>query len=151
METLVIQSTIDNLPQVEAFVADICDDKHLGRYFATISVAVGQAVENAIVHGNRLDETKQVTIGCTNTRGGIVFTVADEGEGFDYVRYSDFPAEDAKGEGLFMMRMLADQVEYSRNGSMVSLQFAVRGIVDKDSDRRIAALERYFAPVAVQA
>ena len=78
MERIVIQSNIANLVKVEQFLDTVCDTMNIHNYYATISVAVLQAVENAILHGNKSDESKSVYIKYSKCRGGIAFIIEDE-------------------------------------------------------------------------
>jgi len=49
-----------------------------------IEIALGEALENAIVHGNREDPDKRVYLTCRCTPDGEVsITVQDDGQGFD--------------------------------------------------------------------
>lgn len=71
MEKLAIQSDMSNIVKVEDFVSRICSDKNINNYYATISMSVLQAVENAIIHGNNSDSTKIVTVISGECRGGV--------------------------------------------------------------------------------
>ena len=93
METIKIQSVEANIPQVEAYLESVCSDFNCYNYFGTISVAVLQAVENAIVHGNKCNPDKTVTIKYSRAKGGLAFVVEDEGNGFDYTQYTDLPTD----------------------------------------------------------
>lgn len=142
MESIVIQSTKENLVQVEAFLSDICDEYHVGNYFATISVAVMHAVQNAMEHGNKFDASKKVSIICGHCMGGVYFSIEDEGEGFDYIQYGDFPIE-GRGEGIFLIKTLCDRMEYSDSGRQVRLEFAINGIESSDSLERRSLMKKF--------
>lgn len=149
-EQFVIQSDIAVLSSVEERLFHFCHLCHVGNYFSAVSVAVLQAVENAIVHGNGADATKAVTLTMGTCRGGLFVEVADQGEGFDYDRYGDLPADGTTaGEGVFIMRQLADKVTYSDGGRRVRLEFSVAGIDPVDALERAAVLQAHFAPVTV--
>ena len=104
MEHIVIQSNTANLTKVEQFLDTICDTMNIHNYYGIISVAVIQAVENAVLHGNKSDESKSVSIKYSKCKGGIAFIVEDEGEGFNYKDYSDLSLEGGKGDGIFLMQ-----------------------------------------------
>ena len=143
-ETFVIQSDISLLPYVEERLFHFCHECHVGNYYGAVSVAVLQAVENAIVHGNGSDAAKKVALTFGTCRGGIFAEVADEGQGFDHTRYGDLAA----GEGIFVMRQLADRLTYADGGRRVRLEFVVDGIDPADALERVAVLRQHFAPVA---
>ncbi|MBR4739158.1 MAG: ATP-binding protein [Bacteroidales bacterium] len=143
-ETFVIQSDIALLPAVEERLFHFCRLCHVGNYYSAVSVAVLQAVENAIVHGNGSDAAKQVSLTFGLCRGGLFAEVADQGVGFDHERYGDLSA----GEGIFVMRQLADKVIYSDGGRRVRLEFSVAGIDPADALERVAVLRQHFSLVA---
>lgn len=144
MERIVIQSNVSNLVQIEQFLDTVCVNMNIHNYYATISMAVLQAVENAIVHGNKSDESKRVSIKCSKCRGGISFVVEDEGDGFDYKDYVGFPMESGVGEGVFLMKTLADSCVFSKGGRRVKLEFMIQGIEQARSLERVATLRRFF-------
>ena len=146
MERIVIQSNIANLVKVEQFLDTVCDTMNIHNYYATISVAVLQAVENAILHGNKSDESKSVSIKYSKCRGGIVFVVEDEGEGFNYKGYSGLSLEGGKGDGIFLMQTLSDSCTYSKGGKRVKLEFMIQGIEASRSLERAVTLQNFFDP-----
>lgn len=151
MKELVIQSDVDNLGKVEDFVCALCDEKNIHNYFAVISMAVLQAVENAIVHGNRGDHDKRVKISCANSADGVALTIEDEGAGFDFESYGDIPAEGCAGVGIFMMKMLANGLEFSDGGRRVSLHFRIDGIDEAVACERVAVLKKFYKASLVEA
>jgi serine/threonine-protein kinase RsbW len=68
---------------------------------------------NAIVHGNKLDENKMVIVNAEVEPKRIIWTVTDEGQGFDYNNLADPTApdklEELTGRGVFILKHLADQ------------------------------------------
>lgn len=148
-EEFVIQSDIALLPSVEERIFHFCHECNVGDYHSAVSVAALQAVENAIVHGNGSDVSKKVRVECGTCRGGIYVEVADEGEGFDFGRYGNLPVDESeRGEGIFVMKSLADRMTFSEGGRRVRLEFVVSGIDPADSLERIALLQEHFATVA---
>jgi serine/threonine-protein kinase RsbW len=150
MEKLVIQSDTRNLVDVERFVSAVCDTYNINNYAATISMSLLQAVENAIVHGNNGDISKQVTITSDYCKGGIYFTVSDQGAGFEFAKYGLMP-EEGSGTGIYLMKTLSDRMTYSNNGSTVRLDFVVSGIEASRALERIVTLRNHYAPRFVNA
>ena len=144
MEKIVIQSDIDNIKQVECFVDSVCDQWNIYNYAATITISLIQAVENAIVHGNKNDINKHVTISCYDCLGGVAFSVEDEGTGFDYSVFTDVPKEEGRGTGLFLMRTLSDKIAFYNQGSKVTMEFMINGIEKSRALERISVLKKYF-------
>lgn len=148
-EHFVIQSDISLLPSVEERLFHFCHLCHVGNYYSAVSVAALQAVENAIVHGNGSDAAKTVALTFGTCRGGLFVEVADQGDGFDYEPYGSLPSGDATvGEGIFVMRQLADRMTYSDGGRQVRLEFTVAGIDPADALERVAILQQHFSTVA---
>jgi serine/threonine-protein kinase RsbW len=84
-----------------------------------IEMAVREAVTNAVLHGNRQDESKTVEVGVTDTGAGLVITVRDQGEGFDPAAVADPTAAEnllkASGRGILFMRTFMDEVAWGRH------------------------------------
>ncbi len=81
-----------------------------------IAIAVVEAVTNAIVHGNRCDETKEVRVRYDWSPGLFELTVHDEGRGFDLSCVMD-PTDpercmETSGRGIYIMRQVMDTVDY---------------------------------------
>ena len=150
METLKIQSVEANIPQVEAFIEGVCTDLNCYNYFGTISVAVLQAVENAIVHGNKSNPDKFVTVKYSRVKGGIAFVVEDEGRGFDFNLYNDLPTDTEQGTGIFLMHTLSDGCQFSNKGRKVKLTFQIQGIDAGYSMERANTLTSFFQKATVK-
>ena len=132
MHNLVINSDIKNISEVEKLIDNVCEDLNLSEdIYGNILIAVTEAVNNSIIHGNKNDLSKKVTIEViqSNNKTEVVFTVWDEGEGFDFNNLPDPTApeniEKPDGRGIFLMKNLSDKVEFFNNGSKVSITFVV--------------------------
>ncbi len=123
-----ITSSADNMRLVERLVEDVCDVFNVNEdSYGNIMIAVTEAVNNAIYHGNKSNPDKQVKIGFESDDNHLKFMVADEGEGFDYDALPDptdpLYIDKPHGRGVFLMKNLADKVEYNNNGQEVMLTF----------------------------
>ncbi len=94
---------------------------------ADIAISVTEIVNNGILHGNKSDASKLVTLGIHKDGNVISFTVSDEGPGFDPECIAD-PLEEGNllkevGRGIFIARSLMDAVsfEVQKVGSIVTL------------------------------
>lgn len=99
--------------------------------YGNMLVAVTEAVNNAIQHGNKYDPDKKVNIAYEVEPDQISFTISDEGSGFDYMNLPD-PTdpeniEKPTGRGVFLMKHLADQIIFAENGRVVELYFKTGG------------------------
>lgn len=127
-EKLKISSNPDNLRLVERLIEDVCQVYNVQEdYYGNILIAVTEAFNNAVQHGNQGNPDKNVMIGFENRDELLVFSVTDEGPGFDYQNLPDptDPAniEKISGRGVFLMKNLADKVEFQQNGKEVLLGF----------------------------
>ena len=127
-QKLKIASKTDNLHLVERFVDDFsaCCDINQDVY-GNILIATLEAANNAITHGNKLNENKQAEIVFTKDDQQIIMTVKDEGPGFDYNSIPDPTSpenvENMSGRGVFLMSKLSDKIEFEDNGSFVKMTF----------------------------
>jgi serine/threonine-protein kinase RsbW len=135
-----------NISLMERFIEEICDDNHISDvYFGNIMLAIEEAVKNAIIHGNRQDAGKFVTITFRRKREGLCFTIEDEGSGFNPREIpSPIDSDEVHGNGIFLMRSLADKVAYNPSGNQVELLFTVSSISQEVTLNRISYLKRYF-------
>lgn len=127
-KTLNISSSFENMALVERMVEDVCDDYKVNEdSFGNILIAVTEAVNNAIYHGNKGDANKNITIGVYSHEKDIQFSVSDEGVGFDFLNLPDptdpLNIDKLNGRGVFLMKNLADKVEFNNNGQEVLLTF----------------------------
>ncbi|MFM8848782.1 MAG: ATP-binding protein [Cytophagales bacterium] len=123
-----IPSLSENIRMIESFIDNAKEKYHLNDdIYGNIMIAVTEAVSNAIKHGNRNDSSKNVVLSLSLAEGLIKFKVEDEGSGFDYHNLPDpTTAENLEkpgGRGIFLMKHLADEVEFADNGKVVELSF----------------------------
>ena len=95
--------------------------------YAKILISVVEAVNNAIIHGNKSDSSKNVLVHYSYTNKSIVYTITDSGNGFDYKSVPDPTAPEnvdkVCGRGIYLMKLLSDKLEFSNEGRVVSLTF----------------------------
>jgi serine/threonine-protein kinase RsbW len=81
-----------------------------------VAMAVREAAVNAVLHGNEYDPSRQIEVGLENTGKSLVFTIADEGKGFNPESIPDPLAEEnllrGTGRGIFLIRSLMDEVHF---------------------------------------
>ncbi len=128
MHSIEIGSDLRNLTDVELLIDTVCEDLSLNEdHYGNILIAVTEAVNNAIIHGNNYNSDKRVKIGVEKKDEKVVFIVEDEGAGFDYMNLPDPTApenlEKPDGRGIFLMKNLSDEVIFDHNGSKVSITF----------------------------
>lgn len=125
---LKIVSRIDNLRVVEKEIDEISAEIGIKQdYYGKILVTTMEAVNNAIVHGNKCDETKSVEILISYKNRILKITVSDEGRGFIPKEIPDPTKpeniENFHGRGVFLMSKLADEIEFNERGNEVTMSF----------------------------
>lgn len=123
-----IPSLRENIRMIESFIDNAKEEYKLDDdIYGNIMIAVTEAVNNAIVHGNRSDKSKNVALTLHILDHRIKFTVEDQGKGFDYTTLPDptSPENLAKpgGRGIFLMKHLCDEVAFKDDGKIVELDF----------------------------
>lgn len=100
---------------------------------ADVGLALTEAMNNAIIHGNRMVDGRCVYLRLMGQDGQIDVAVRDEGDGFDPMSVPDptSPENLLKpcGRGIFLMRHLMDDVSFrcrNSGGTEVTMKRAVR-------------------------
>lgn len=97
-----------------------------------IDMAVREVVANAVKHGNKLDESKQVELTFENKDEGFQVTVRDFGEGFHVEDVPDPTNPEnlmkPNGRGILFMRSFMDTVEWfnHKDGGMLVRMLKLR-------------------------
>lgn len=123
-----LPTKIQSLTIVEQIIEDIRNVYGISEeIYGNILVSVTEAVNNAIRHGNQLNEDLPVDFSYTQTENALSFTIKDQGKGFDFNNLPDptHPSniEKPDGRGIYIMKNLADKVEFFDNGSTVIIHF----------------------------
>lgn len=126
-----IASEIGNIVKVENFIDYFTDIYNIEpEIFGKISLCVIEAVNNAILYGNKLDITKHVMFTVYAEDNRLYITVKDDGEGFDYTYIPDptLPDNVVKdaGRGLYLMKTLSDDLIFEDGGSKVTMVFNIK-------------------------
>ena len=128
VERLVFKSDVRNINLVEKLIDDLSEKYDLhDEVYGKLLLSVVEAVNNAIVHGNKMDIEKDVVLEYSIDDTKIDFVITDKGDGFDYEHIPDPTKpeniEKTHGRGIFLMNHLADEIEFLKNGSIVKLSF----------------------------
>lgn len=92
-----------------------------------VTLALHEALANAVIHGAKKDPTKlvRVTASCDRTRG-ILIAVRDPGSGFDLDSIPDPMIGErifsSHGRGIFLINRLMDEVRYKRGGTEIHMR-----------------------------
>ncbi|MGD0583145.1 MAG: ATP-binding protein [Bacteroidales bacterium] len=127
-KNIIIQSEIGNLRLVEKAIDDISSELGISQdNYGKIMVSTMEAVNNAIVHGNKSISSRIVRIEIIHKNKILVISVEDEGQGF---RPEEIPdptklenIQNISGRGVFLMTRLADKIEFNEKGNRVTMSF----------------------------
>jgi serine/threonine-protein kinase RsbW len=128
IEQVTLASDFTSLIGVENIIDTISSSLELQEeFYGNVLIAVTEAVNNAIDHGNKKDATKSVILIVGTTDESICFSIVDEGEGFDFNNLPDPTAPEnilkENGRGIFLMQNLADEMEFENDGRKVNIYF----------------------------
>jgi len=125
-----LASETKSLLVLEEWINKLCDLYQISvEQYGNVLIAITEAVNNAIIHGNKNIANKKTDIEYNIDSQTITFTVFDEGTGFNF---NDLPdptspenLEKPQGRGIFLMNHLADEVNFIDNGNVVQLKFSI--------------------------
>jgi serine/threonine-protein kinase RsbW len=142
--TLKLKSLTSNINSLERFVEEICDEYNINNtYFGNILVSLTEALENAVVHGNKSNPDKKVIVTFESNAKGLVF----EGSGFDFSNIPDatdpVTNPERKGTGIFLIRSLADEVSFRDHGRTIQITFFISSINQQIADDRVSHLNSF--------
>ena len=136
-----LDSTLASVNKAEQAVTEVAaksgfDEDECGR----IAMAVREATVNAVLHGNRYDPTKRVTVSFETIPDSLTITVRDEGPGLDTLLIPDPLAPEnllkQSGRGIFLIRAFMDEVRFRdmSPGTEITMIKFVRG-PDRDGNK----------------
>jgi len=115
---LEIESNAKNLITVEEFVNYFAVDMNINaEKIPGLLLAITEACTNAIIHANKNDETKLVTIDVNKEDNQLIIRVKDQGKGFDPAKIPDPTETDNllkdSGRGIYLMRVYMDDLKFN--------------------------------------
>jgi len=119
---ITLRSSPRSIKRVEGYLQRISSAVELDEIqMHKLMVSLTEAVNNAILHGNKSRADKKVSVRCEVVPGWLLFEIKDEGKGFrpDHVRnpLKEENLHRESGRGIFLMRTLMDKVEFEHLSS----------------------------------
>lgn len=126
--TIEFPSILDNIKIVESFIDNSKEEYRISDdLYGNILIAITEAVNNAIQHGNKYDKEKIVRLTFLSGPSEVSFIIEDEGSGFDYHKLPDPTSSDnllkPDGRGIFLMKHLCDVLKFENQGKKVEMVF----------------------------
>ena len=126
----IFKSDAELLPEIEDYILGTV--KHLNlksELTNNMELAIAEAAANSILHGNKNDPTKNVTVKVILNSSSIIISFADQGKGFRPNEVPDPTKPEnllkGSGRGVHIMKTLVDSLEYifSKEGTELILTF----------------------------
>ncbi len=129
IESLSIPSEFEAVQRVESLIDTVCERLEVNEdSYGNVLIAVTEAVNNAIIHGNKLNKALNVDLFVGDKETDFCFSVKDQGNGFNFNNLPDPTAPEninkEDGRGIFLMRSLAEEVEFDNEGRDVNIYFS---------------------------
>jgi serine/threonine-protein kinase RsbW len=130
-----LPGTTDNLPQLQEFIlAGAARNHALPEVLLKLEMVLEEVFLNIVNHGYSGDRTGNIKAGCTfSDDKGFIVRIIDHGPPFDPSSRPDpdtsLSVEDRNigGLGIFLVRKMADHVEYQRSDgrNILDLSFSL--------------------------
>lgn len=128
---LVIDSKLEEIRRVEQFIKDIANVHQFPESFLyDLMLVVTEAINNAVIHGNCQDHSKQAFLKCIVRKrvkhDDLIVEVKDQGSGFDIEKLPNPLSKEnllkPSGRGVFLMKQFSKvNFVFSENGTTVKL------------------------------
>jgi serine/threonine-protein kinase RsbW len=129
IEEVTLPADFKSLVDVEILVEKVCQTVGIQEdAFGNVLIAVTEAVNNAISHGNEQAPSLSIDVAVGDSIDSFCFKIKDQGLGFDYNNLPDPTAPEnilkENGRGIFLMRNLSDEVSFNESGNEVIIYFS---------------------------
>jgi serine/threonine-protein kinase RsbW len=127
---LAISSKLKNINKVRVFLEEVYKETSLSMSsFNHVFLGISEAVNNSILHGNKLNSEKKVFIRLNLFENQLHIEIEDEGDGFcETVLFDPTTPENIKrehGRGIYIIRQIADDLVFKDNGRKVFILFTL--------------------------
>lgn len=129
VKSFVFQSNLNCIYSLEILLKEMKREFNFApQTYHAILISVNEAISNAIIHGNKFNLHKKVSLIIhMKYSQWICFTIKDEGCGFDYesiANQAEFVNESKPyGRGIYLMEKFANLAFFSEKGTAVDLYF----------------------------
>ena len=130
-KSIFIESKIENINKIERLIDEVSEEARINsEIYGKMLIATVEAVNNAIVHGNKEDESKMVKVDVNVENDYVSIFIEDDGPGFNFYNVPDPTTpeniENIHGRGVYLMKHLADDVIFHGNGNKVEIRFNIK-------------------------
>jgi anti-anti-sigma factor len=115
---IILESRVESADRAESLINEYCKKEYGEQERHEISLAVREAMANAMLHGNQFDASKRVFLSAEWGSLGLVISIRDEGTGCEPEGVPDPLASDnilrESGRGMLLIRTFMDEVTWRR-------------------------------------
>lgn len=128
---VVIQSDPQNVGVVDEIMVTLTTELPLSEQQQfNIHLALGESIQNAILHGNASDPNKSVVIDYELYQGQLYFCISDQGAGFDVQEVADPTAAENRekegGRGVLFLKQITKHFHYCNEARAVKFTIDLR-------------------------
>jgi len=122
---LQMDSSLDNVDRCVDRMRIYLEEKGEEKHLFSLSLLAREALNNAMIHGNRLASGTTVRFRLLAREEGFDLEIGDDGPGFDWQgrMQSCSKAEDVSGRGHEIFRNYAQAVRYNPKGNALTLEY----------------------------
>ena len=115
---IVLESKVESADAADSLIHEFAGKEYGEQGRHQISLAVREAMANAVLHGNRFDASKKIFLSAAMHRSSLVISIRDEGNGCEPESVPDpLAAENIlrdSGRGMLLIRACMDEVTWRR-------------------------------------
>lgn len=123
--TVKMGSDLDNVDRCVGLISEFLGKREAQEHLFALALLTREALNNAMIHGNLLDQAKTVSFRFRERDGGFDLEVEDQGPGFAWRRHlqATSAAEDVRGRGHEIYRNYARAFRYNDAGNVLTLEY----------------------------
>lgn len=118
------QQTLYGLDGYNSTIEKVIKDLEAGNYSFEIKLILTEALSNAFLHGNNSDKSKPIELIYGYDGTCLNFKIVSENVKAENISIPEFIDDsdilDEHGRGLFLIRSMADKVEFEDNSLIIS-------------------------------
>lgn len=122
---LEMDSRLENVDRCVERIRLFLKERGAESHLFSLSLLAREALNNAVIHGNRMDPGKTVRFRLLEREGGFDLEIEDDGPGFDWRQrlQARSKTDDVSGRGHEIFRNYAQAVRYNREGNAMTLEY----------------------------
>ena len=122
---LEMDTRLENVDRCVERIRTFLEERNESSHLFSLSLLAREALNNAMIHGNRLDPLKTVRFRLLTRAGGFDLEIEDDGPGFDWQKriQARSGAEEVSGRGHEIFCNYAKAVRYNPEGNSMTLEY----------------------------